>query len=96
MPIWKLRPVDLKDPRWEASSHRGSAIVRAPDKEAARHAAAKAFDVKVGFKLRGGVKAPPWLRPDLVTVERIDDPRFDSDGAAEVLDPSFPEASLPR
>jgi hypothetical protein len=36
MPLWKLRPLDLSDPNWEASSHRGVVIVRAPDEETAR------------------------------------------------------------
>lgn len=96
MPIWKLSPVDLKDPNWEASSHRGAAIVRARDQEEARRTAAKAFDVKVGFKPGQGVKAPPWRRPDLVRVEPIEDARFDPEGPADVLDPSFPEAPSPR
>lgn len=96
MAIWKLSPVDLKDPDWAASSHRGPVIVRARDEDEARRTAAEAFDVKVGFKLREGVKAPPWRRPALVRVEPIEDPRFEAEGPADVLDPSFPEASSPR
>ena len=30
MPIWKLTPIDLDDPNWEASSHRRLIVVRAP------------------------------------------------------------------
>ena len=36
MPLWKLQPLDLSDPNWEASSHRGVVVVRAPDEETAR------------------------------------------------------------
>lgn len=89
MTIWKLTPVDLADPNWEASSHRGVAVVRAPDEESARAAAAEAFDVPVRFKPGAGVKAPPWLRPQLVTAKRLEDSPFEADGPTEVLDPSF-------
>jgi hypothetical protein len=87
--LWKLTPLDLKDPNWEASSHRAMTIVRAPDEEAARDAAQAAFGVKTGFQPGAGVKAPPWRRASLVTAERIEDPRYDAEGPAEVLEPSF-------
>lgn len=89
MPIWKLTPIDLSDPDWEASSHRGLAIVRADDEEAAREAAQEAFGVKTGFRPGEGIKAPPWKRPALVEAERIKDARYDPEGPTEVLDPSF-------
>ena len=54
MPVWKLTPTDLSDPNWEASSHRGMAVVRAPDEAAARAAAAEAFDVPTRFPPTGG------------------------------------------
>ncbi len=89
MAIWKLTPLDLKDPDWEASSHRAMAIVRAPNEQAARDAAQAAFGVKTGFKPGHGVTAPPWLRPSLVGAEKIVDGRYDPDGSTEVLEPSF-------
>jgi hypothetical protein len=88
MAVWKLTPVDLTDQDWEASSHRGVSIVRAPDEKSARDAAEKAFGVKTRFQLGRGVKAPPWKRPSLVQAERIDDPRYGPDGPTEVLEPS--------
>jgi hypothetical protein len=45
MTIWQLSPVDLSDPNWQASSHRGPAIVRAPDEKTARDVAQSAFGV---------------------------------------------------
>jgi hypothetical protein len=93
MPLFKLSPVDLTDPNWEASSHRAAAIVRARDENAARAIAGKAFDVSTGFRPGRGLKVPPWMRPELVTVERIEDSRWDSRGPDEVLYPSF-EADL--
>ena len=89
MPIWKLTPLDLHDPNWEASSHQGIAIVRARDEADARATAAKAFDVKTRFKPGKGQRFPPWRRAELVKVERIDDQRYEADGPAAVLNPSF-------
>lgn len=89
MPIWKLTPVDLSDPNWEASSHRGIAIVRARDEADARTAAAQAFDVKTRFTPRETQRIPPWKRAALVAVERIEDERYDAEGPAAVLEPSF-------
>ena len=43
MPVWRLTPLDLVDPSWEASSHRAMAIVRAPTETLAREEAQKAF-----------------------------------------------------
>jgi hypothetical protein len=89
MPVWKLTPTDLSDPNWEASSHRGMAVVRAPDEAAARAAAAEAFDVPTRFPPTGGAKFPPWRSPALVKAERIDNPRYEPDGPIEILDPIF-------
>ena len=86
MPVWKLTPTDLSDPNWEASSHRGMAVVRAPDEAAARAAAAAAFNVPTRFPPTGGVK---WHSPVLVKAERIDNPRYEPDGPTEILDPIF-------
>ncbi len=89
MSLWKLSPIDVLDPNWEASSHRGMAIVRAPDEAAARDAAAKAFDVATRFPPGAGVRVPPWGRATLVRAERITDPRYDPEGPVAVLDPTF-------
>jgi hypothetical protein len=89
MALWRLQPLDPADPSWEASSHRGVVIVRAPDEETARAEAQRAFGVKTRFSPGAGVKAPPWLRPALVAAEPIHDPRYDEDGPSEILDPSF-------
>lgn len=87
MPLWKLTPIDPLDPNWEASDYRGRVIVRARDEEMARDVAQQAFGIKTRFPPGAGVKAPPWKRPDLVTVELIEDERYDPEGPAEVLDP---------
>jgi hypothetical protein len=89
MPLWKLQPLDLSDPSWEASSHRGVVIVRAPDEAAARAEAQRAFGVKTRFSPGAGVKAPPWQRAALASAERIRDARYEEEGATEVLEPAF-------
>lgn len=89
MALWKLTPIDLLDPNWEASSHRGTAIVRAPDEAAARAAAAEAFDVATRFPPGVGVKVPPWMRASLVKAEEITDRRYDLQGPVQILDPAF-------
>ena len=89
MPIWKLTPLDLRDPNWEASSHQGIAVVRARDEADARATAAKAFDAKTRFGPGKGKRLPPWKRAELVKVERIDDKRYQAEGPATVLEPSF-------
>jgi hypothetical protein len=89
MPLWRLQPLDLGDPNWEASAHRGLVVVRAPDEEAAREAAQHAFGVKTRFSPGAGVTAPPWKRASLVSAERIRDQRYHEEGPAEVLEPSF-------
>lgn len=89
MPLWKLTPIDLMDPCWEASSHRAMTVVRAADEDAAREVAQKAFGVKTGFKPGAGIKAPPWRRPSLVSAVRVEDARYDPEGPAAVLEPSF-------
>ena len=89
MPLWKLQPLDLSDPNWEASSHRGVVIVRAPDEETAREAAQRAFGVKTRFNPGAGVKTPPWKRVSLVSAEGIRDERYEDEGPTEVLEPAF-------
>jgi hypothetical protein len=89
MAIWMLTPVDLTDPNWEASSHRGPVVVRAPDEQKARAAAAEAFDVKTGFRPGQGMRFPPWTRNGLVTAKRLHDERFEEKGPTAILQPTF-------
>ncbi len=89
MAIWRLTPVDLDDPSWEASSHRGHAVVRAKNEDVAREIAQHAFGVKTGFPVSHAIIAPPWKRDTLVRVEHVKDPRFEEDGPDEVLFPTF-------
>ncbi len=89
MAVWTLTPADLSDPNWEASSHQGPVVVRARNEEEARAVAAQAFDIKTDFRPGQGVRFPPWTRAELVRAERVDDPRFEAEGPAAILEPSF-------
>jgi hypothetical protein len=87
MALWRLVPLDLRDPSWEASSHRDFAIVRARDEADARAVAAKAFDVKTRFSPAKGHAFPPWTWASLVRAEPIEDRRYASEGPSELLEP---------
>jgi hypothetical protein len=87
MQVWKLTPVDLSDPNWNASSHRGLVIVRAQSESAARALAAKAFDTAIRFPPHATIVVPPWTRASCVKAERITDKRYPSRGPAEILEP---------
>lgn len=89
MPLWELTPVDLLDSNWEASSHRGKVIVRAPREAVARDEAENAFGVKTRFEPGGGVKAPPWKRPAVVTAKIIQDDRYEENGPTAILFPAL-------
>jgi hypothetical protein len=89
MPVWRLVPVDLLDPNWEASSHRGPVVVRAPDEASARATAEAAFGVKSRFAPGEGMKVPPWTRPELVRVVLLEQSIHPAEGLTEVLEPSF-------
>lgn len=87
MPVWLLTPLDAHDPDWQASSHCGPVVVRAPNEQRAREAAAEAFDLKTGFRPGEGVRFPPWNRAALVKAEQVLDTRFDEDGPTALLEP---------
>lgn len=89
MPIWRLTPIDAEDPNWEASSHRGLVLVRAPSEASARQAAEEAFGVATRFSPGKGLRLPPWTRSELVRAEIIDSPIYSAEGPTEVLQPSF-------
>ncbi len=93
MRIWRLEPLHVEDPNWEASSHRGAVVVRAPSETVARELAQKAFGVKTRFAPTKGMHVPPWLRPDLVRANVIESAVYPLEGPDEVLEPSFSEAT---
>lgn len=63
--------------------------MRAQSEAVARATAAKAFDVKIGFRPGTGQVISPWVRSVLVKAEAVDDKRYDDKGPAAVLQPTF-------
>ncbi len=87
MPVWKLKPLDLSDHIWNASTVRQPVIVRAADEASARHLAYQTFWIAPEKPPGAPVPTPPWEDPAAVSAEQIDDPRFDENGPPAVLDP---------
>ena len=88
MQLWKLTPLDLSAPNWEASTYIGPAIVRAPDEVAARRAANEKFSHAANKQPIGApVSHPPWNHASLVNAATINDERLEVEGPIEVLDP---------
>jgi hypothetical protein len=88
MPIWKLSPIDLTDPSWEASDHTGAAVIRAPDEKTARAAASVAFAHATVVVPGRRTIIPPWKYAGLVSAERLTDTRWPEEGEIEILDPA--------
>ena len=53
MSIFRLKPLDLGHPSWEASTHKGECVVRAPSEKVAREMADDQF---------GGPREGSWVR----------------------------------
>lgn len=88
MPIWKLSPIDLADPSWEASTHKGVAVIRAPDEQTARVAASTAFSLATLVVHGRRTIIPPWRYAGLVSAERLTGAPWPEEGEIEVLDPA--------
>jgi hypothetical protein len=88
MPVYRLTPIDPRDPDWRGSTHRDAAVVRAGSEGEARALAAEAFDTTLAAPHPGGAAATPlWRLARAVRAEPIRDPRYSSDGPAGVLEP---------
>lgn len=96
MTLWKLSPVDLSHRNWDASTHKGPAIVRAPSENIARHAASIAFGMATRSTPGEDVKFTPWRHGDLVRAERVTDPRWPDDGPVAILDPEHHNDAVAR
>lgn len=85
--LWRLDPVDLAHPDWEASIHRGPAVVRAPDERSARWVATFAFVIATSRRPGEDTRINPWRQPERVTATAVDDPSIPLIAAAAVIDP---------
>lgn len=87
MPVYRLIPVDPSDPAWQASAHRGGALVRAGSEGRARELALLAFAVAVDVRAGRG-QTPPWRDPGKVHARVAGDVPYPADGPEGVLEPA--------
>ena len=87
MPIWKLHPINLRHPDWNASAYRGDVIVRAPDERKARWAAARAFTVATTIIPDQDIPPGPWLRLIRVACSELSHSEWNEQGPIEILSP---------
>ena len=89
MSIWKLEPIDTSNDNWEASAHKGPALIRAADELQARTIAARAF-YKAAERppiLGSELAINPWNKVELVSCSRATDTDFPEEGQDGVLEP---------
>ncbi len=88
LPVFQLTPQSLADPDWEASTYKGTVIVRAPSEKAARWAASLAFNIATQRKHIGErTRINPWRQVDLVEAKTVRDVTWSGQGGIEILDP---------
>lgn len=87
MPIWKLEPTSQESEFWEASTYRGTVIVRAPDEQVARQRATEVFGIAVKVRHGRSSPLPPWKDPTLARCARVKESGYPEDGPTKVLEP---------
>jgi hypothetical protein len=84
MRVWRLLPIDPHAEVWQASTHKGPALVRAETAERARQLASARF---TGGASTRSTAAAPWEDDGMVRAEVADEPRYPDHGPEGVLDP---------
>ncbi len=87
MPLWKLTPIDVADPNWEASTHKGEVIARAGTEERARDITYAAFTIAAPARYEEPVKITPWRYLHLVMCEPFESDDYDAEGPERILLP---------
>lgn len=87
MPIYKLTPIDLDHPDWQASTHKAPVIIRAKDTILAREAANMAFAIAVVHRPGENTICMPWNQSSHATCEQLTEHEFDEEGPDQVLEP---------
>jgi hypothetical protein len=90
MPIWKLTPLHLHDPAWQASLYQQEVLVRAPTEAHARALAAagmrRLVDVRRVQHTNGAL---PWQQARLVQCCRASQAPYAETGPDAVLWPAY-------
>ncbi len=71
MPLWKLKPIELNNNTWTASTYRAAVVVRAEDESKARLRAAIAY--KRATQCQPGEIQPnsPWGQSEFVSAMQV-------------------------
>ncbi len=86
--LYRLTPINPRDPNWRGSVHRDTTVVRAASEELARALAAGAFNSTLLPSAPGRViPSALWQRTDTVRAEIIEDRRYRADGTVGILEP---------
>ena len=88
MAIWKLSPLNVSAPDWEASTYRGDVVLRAKNEEEARLCAMQRFAIATKVNLGEKTRTCPWTQHELVSCEEIVDSKYSAIGEATVLEPT--------
>jgi hypothetical protein len=88
MQLWKLSVVQPDSDDWRASTYKGKAIIRAPDKSSARRLAGIAFSIASKRIIGQPTPVDPWIQKDLVSCEPFESNEYDIDGSEAILYPS--------
>lgn len=88
MPLWKLKPIDLKHRYWKSSLYQGEVVVRAASEERAREIAFGAF-LTATQMTRAGEETPgdPWADPTLVLATEVKDENYPDTGKEGIVGP---------
>jgi hypothetical protein len=94
MPIYELAPIDLSDPDWRCSTHRGPCVVRADNELNARLAAGMAFLTAVNIVPGESIPIDPWTQPNKVEAHLVTEHGFAESGPQMVLAPAGDHPNL--
>ena len=83
MQIYGLSPVSVDALEWNASTYKGTVLVRAETEDDARQLACDRYWIAT----RTAGLAPPWARADLVQAQVLAQPCHPRDGHSMILEP---------
>ena len=86
MRVWRLSPVNTREPEWQASAWTGVAGVRAETERQARRLAALSFGTATEWALTLPFMSP-WGDPALVRAQEVNDPCYPATGDEAVIEP---------
>lgn len=89
MAIFRLTPINLFDREWRNSVWRKPIEVRAPNETRARLVASSKLSATLDISGTPTMVSSPWVRPELVRCEEVEQSPFPNLGEVMVLKPKF-------